>query len=185
VQSLCTLRGRCRQGPRNIRYQAGATPYSDRSSTAGSHQLAWRTHSITSSARASSAYEVGMPGHFVLSWSPARTRGRSARAASAIGGSAASLNRPIAFDGGYHSSGLGARNVRLGSNCDLPVRLGHVEPVSGQGRMSKTAHTTATAAQYHAQDRRKRRARGSAAGKSTNRTIASALIDRVQAVGWP
>src|SRR6202795_192234 len=80
-----------------------------------------------------------MPGPFVLSWSPARTRGRSARAASAIGGSAASLNRPIAFDGGYHSSGLGARNVRLGSNCDLPVRLGHVEPVSGQGRMSKTA----------------------------------------------
>src|SRR5438105_9447712 len=33
VQSLCTLRGHCRQGPRNIRYQAGATPYSDRSST--------------------------------------------------------------------------------------------------------------------------------------------------------
>jgi hypothetical protein len=31
VQSLCTLRGHCRQGPRNIRYQAGATPYSDRS----------------------------------------------------------------------------------------------------------------------------------------------------------
>jgi hypothetical protein len=56
-----------------------------------------------------------MPGHFVLSWSPARTRGRSARAASAILGSAASLNRPIAFDGGYHSSRLGARNVRLGS----------------------------------------------------------------------
>src|SRR5260370_36877892 len=27
--------------------------------------------------------------------------------------SAASLNRPIAFDGGYHSSRLGARNVRL------------------------------------------------------------------------
>src|ERR1700730_5583211 len=25
VQSLCTLRGHCRQGPRNIRYQAGAT----------------------------------------------------------------------------------------------------------------------------------------------------------------
>src|SRR6266576_3817819 len=33
VQSLCTLRGHCRQGPRNIRYQAGGTPYSDRSST--------------------------------------------------------------------------------------------------------------------------------------------------------
>src|SRR5260370_14208910 len=26
AQSLCTLRGHCRQGPRNIRYQAGATP---------------------------------------------------------------------------------------------------------------------------------------------------------------
>jgi|GraSoi_2013_60cm_1033757.scaffolds.fasta_scaffold47361_1 hypothetical protein len=37
-----------------------------------------------------------MPGHFVFE------------------GSAASLNRPIAFDGGYHSSRLGARNVRLG-----------------------------------------------------------------------
>src|ERR1700730_18682581 len=56
-----------------------------------------------------------MPGPFVLSWSPARTRGRSAPAASAIWGSAASLNRPIAFDGGYHSSCLEARNVRLGS----------------------------------------------------------------------
>src|ERR1700682_2102309 len=33
VQSLCTLRGHCRQGPRNIRYQASAIPYSDRSST--------------------------------------------------------------------------------------------------------------------------------------------------------
>src|ERR1700693_3266774 len=33
VQSLYTLRGHCRQGPRNMRYQAGATPYSDRSST--------------------------------------------------------------------------------------------------------------------------------------------------------
>src|SRR5258708_12848124 len=33
VQSLCTLRGHCRQGPRNTCYQAGATPYSDRSST--------------------------------------------------------------------------------------------------------------------------------------------------------
>src|SRR5712664_3413768 len=33
VQSLCTLRGHCRQGPRNIRYKAGGTPYSDRSST--------------------------------------------------------------------------------------------------------------------------------------------------------
>src|SRR5258708_37568408 len=33
VQSLCTFRGHCRHGLRNIRYQAGATPYSDRSST--------------------------------------------------------------------------------------------------------------------------------------------------------
>src|SRR5216684_9191580 len=64
-----------------------------------------------------------MPGPFVLSWSPARTRGRSARAASAFGGSAASLNRPIAFDGGYHSSRLGARNVRLGSDSDVAAFL--------------------------------------------------------------
>lgn len=44
---------------------------------------------------------------------------------------AASLNRPIAFDGGYHSSCLGARNVRLGSKSDIGVecapRAGQVE----------------------------------------------------------
>src|SRR5882724_12231223 len=33
--------------------------------------------------------------------------------------SAASLNRPIALDGGYHSSCLGARNVPLGSKAAL------------------------------------------------------------------
>src|ERR1700751_1085452 len=33
MQSLCTLRHRCRQRSRNTRYQADATPYLDRSST--------------------------------------------------------------------------------------------------------------------------------------------------------
>ena len=33
MQSLCTLRNRCRQRPRNTRYQAGAAPYLDRTST--------------------------------------------------------------------------------------------------------------------------------------------------------
>src|SRR6202795_4967375 len=75
-----------------------------------------------------------MPGPFVLSWSPARTRGRSARAASAIGGSAASLNRPIAFDGGYHSSRLGARNVRLGSQAAVEVRTREGRSTRDNGR---------------------------------------------------
>src|ERR1700750_578447 len=33
MQSLCTLRDRCRQRPRNTRYQAGAAPYLGRTST--------------------------------------------------------------------------------------------------------------------------------------------------------
>ena len=33
MQSLCTLRSRCRQRPRNTRYQANATPYLDRTFT--------------------------------------------------------------------------------------------------------------------------------------------------------
>jgi hypothetical protein len=33
MQSLCTLRDHCRHGSRNTRYQAGAAPYLDRSST--------------------------------------------------------------------------------------------------------------------------------------------------------
>jgi hypothetical protein len=88
-----------------------------------------------------------MPGPFVLSWSPARTRGRSARAASAIGGSAASLNRPIAFDGGYHSSGLGARNVRLGQKHhfdqrrSLPILPGKRKYLESAG-MSQTCQRT-------------------------------------------
>src|SRR5437763_3613458 len=49
MQSLCTLRTRCRQRPRNTRYQAGATLYFDRIAPA----CGWRTYSITSSARAS------------------------------------------------------------------------------------------------------------------------------------
>ena len=33
MQLLCTLRDHCRQGPRNTRYQADATPYLGRTST--------------------------------------------------------------------------------------------------------------------------------------------------------
>src|SRR5262249_4718722 len=52
-QSLCTLRVHCRQWPRNTRYQAGATPYLGRTCTGWiAPACGWRTHSITSSARA-------------------------------------------------------------------------------------------------------------------------------------
>src|SRR5215510_12246251 len=54
MQSLCTLRDHCRQWPRNTRYQADATPYLGRTSTGWiAPACGWRTHSITSSARAS------------------------------------------------------------------------------------------------------------------------------------
>src|SRR5215472_292109 len=54
MQSLCTLRDHCRQWPRNTRYQADATPYLGRASTGWiAPACGWRTHSITSSARAS------------------------------------------------------------------------------------------------------------------------------------
>jgi hypothetical protein len=53
MQSLCTLRNPCCQWPRNTRYQAGATPYLDRTSTGWiAPACGWRTYSITSSARA-------------------------------------------------------------------------------------------------------------------------------------
>src|SRR6266567_1694498 len=59
MQSLCTLRDHCRQWPRNTRYQAGATPYLGRTSTGWiAPACGWRTHSITSSARNSSAGEI-------------------------------------------------------------------------------------------------------------------------------
>jgi hypothetical protein len=48
-------RHHCRQWSRNTRYQAGAALTWTGLPPAGSHQLAWRTHSITSSARARSA----------------------------------------------------------------------------------------------------------------------------------
>ena len=56
MQSLCTLRNHCRQWPRNTRYQAGAHSLlgPDFHRLDGS-SFAWRTHSITSSARARSA----------------------------------------------------------------------------------------------------------------------------------
>jgi hypothetical protein len=56
MQSLCTLRSRCRQRSRNTRYQAGATPYLGRTLTGWiAPACAWRTYSITSSARAAAA----------------------------------------------------------------------------------------------------------------------------------
>jgi hypothetical protein len=52
MQLLCTLRDPCRQWPRNTRYQAGATPYLDRTFTGWiAPACGWRTYSITSSAR--------------------------------------------------------------------------------------------------------------------------------------
>src|SRR5207249_49960 len=54
MQSLCTLRNRCRQRPRNTRYQADATPYLDRTFTGWiAPACGWRTYSIASSARTS------------------------------------------------------------------------------------------------------------------------------------
>jgi hypothetical protein len=59
MQSLCTLRDHCRQWPRNTRYQADATPYLGRTSTGWiAPACGWRTHSITSSARASMVVEL-------------------------------------------------------------------------------------------------------------------------------
>jgi hypothetical protein len=54
MQSLCTLRDRCRHRPRNTRYQADATPYLGRTCTGWiAPACGWRTYSITLSARAS------------------------------------------------------------------------------------------------------------------------------------
>ena len=54
MQSLCTLRNRCRQS-RNTHYQADAKPYLGRTFTGWiAPACGWRTYSITSSARASS-----------------------------------------------------------------------------------------------------------------------------------
>src|SRR5947209_15697200 len=62
MQSLCTLRNRCRQRPRNTRYQADATPYLDRTFTGWiAPACGWRTYSITSSARASSIGGTSRP----------------------------------------------------------------------------------------------------------------------------
>ena len=56
MQLLCTLRDRCRQRPRNTRYQADANPYLGRTYTGWiAPACGWRTYSITSSARTSSA----------------------------------------------------------------------------------------------------------------------------------
>jgi hypothetical protein len=64
MQSLCTLRDHCRQGPRNTRYQADATPYLGRTSTGWiAPACGWRTYSITSSARISRAAGTGAFAH--------------------------------------------------------------------------------------------------------------------------
>jgi hypothetical protein len=65
MQSLCTLRNHCRQWPRNTRYQADATPYLGRTCTGWiAPTLCWRTHSITSSARASTVTGTSSPSIF-------------------------------------------------------------------------------------------------------------------------
>src|SRR5437899_4440755 len=54
MSSLLWLPDHCRQWPRNTRYQADATPYLGRTSTGWiAPACGWRTHSITSLARAS------------------------------------------------------------------------------------------------------------------------------------
>src|SRR5262249_54002045 len=68
MQSLCTLRVHCRQWPRNTRYQAGATPYLGRTCTGWiAPACGWRTHSITSSARASGVGGTLMPSVLAVS----------------------------------------------------------------------------------------------------------------------
>ena len=67
MQSLCTLRNHCCQRPRNTRYQADATPYLGRTFTGWiAPALCWRTHSITSSARASSIGGKSRPSVFAV-----------------------------------------------------------------------------------------------------------------------
>src|SRR5438132_8827222 len=67
MQSLCTLRNRCRQRPRNTRYQADATPYLGRTCTGWiAPAFGWRTYSITSSATACSSIGTIMPSDFAV-----------------------------------------------------------------------------------------------------------------------
>src|SRR5262249_18588885 len=62
MQSLCTLRVHCRQWPRNTHYQAGATPYLGWTFTGWiAPACGWRTHSITSLARAANAFDTETP----------------------------------------------------------------------------------------------------------------------------
>src|SRR5207247_7538835 len=62
MQSLCTLRTRSRQWPRNTRYQAGATLYLGRTCTGWiAPACGWRTYSITSSPRSSTDAGTVMP----------------------------------------------------------------------------------------------------------------------------
>src|SRR5258708_19570147 len=96
-----------------------------------------------------------MPARFVLAWGTARTRGRSARAARAIRGSAASLNRPIAFDGGYHSSRLGARHGRFSPLEDCGRRPPVRAAPPSWGRHPKTLYKREVVTAFpHGFDRR-------------------------------
>jgi len=62
MQLLCTLRDRCRQRPRNTRYQADANPYLGRTYTGWiAPACGWRTYWITSSAVASSVSGMVRP----------------------------------------------------------------------------------------------------------------------------
>ena len=62
MQLLCTLRDRCRQRPRNTRYQADANPYLGRTYTGWiAPACGWRTYSITSSARPSTVCGTVIP----------------------------------------------------------------------------------------------------------------------------
>src|SRR5260370_11227951 len=115
VQSLCTLRGHCRQAPRNIRYQAGASPYSARSSTG------W----IAPACLAHSFDHLVGPGEQRLRGGDARPfcavvePGEDTRTLSTSSKCHLRVRRfiepSVAFDGGYHSSGLAARHGRFGS----------------------------------------------------------------------
>jgi len=65
MQLLCMLRDRCRQRPRNTRYQADANPYLGRTYTGWiAPACGWRTYSITLSAAMSSVGGTVMPTAF-------------------------------------------------------------------------------------------------------------------------
>src|ERR1700730_10891011 len=67
MQLLCTLGDRCRQRPRNTRYQADANPYLGRTYTGWiAPACGWRTYSITSSAVTRSVVGMVKPSAFAV-----------------------------------------------------------------------------------------------------------------------